>query len=649
MTTAELRTRPAGAPPGVAAYVGIEQEFEVWRGDERVDFRELIHGLGFDGPRLDPGDANSYRLSSGLAVTSDEAEAEIASPPIAVKPGFGREVQGWAAFGRRKLEEALPGGYRLVGYSTHISVSLPGPPDARFAEAWARRFGPLFAMVVERPESLGVYVRPRPERLELCCEFVEGERLGAGAAFAAGTVVAAAAGGIVPPLKLALLPCVERFGFRVTRMALDFDLYEMGRGASVPLASGGRALAQSLLQDAVSLADTAMGDVFAADFCQLRAIAEGSAPLGIELTGAEAHGVFHSPLPASSGRAGDTWRNGTALVEPVAATWAFTLFRVTSGAKERYAVVPGPELGDFAAALDARLSAEVERILAADDGPLENSQQTEIRGSFSSLVADPVDLLAPEIPVDGGKPARAGKLGRDPKHSGRPGKHRPFKTVLPSAPIRVPTPGSLVFQTPAAPPAAPVSPVVPEIPPAPAEPPPKSGPPWAVISAVAGGFLAVVAAAGGWSLTHQGHSAETVPTPTSIPAPPTLTSETPEAKTPAPSPTSTAKPSETIPATATFSPTIAGAAATATRPPAESPPATAPPTSTATATVLPTETPEPTETPHPTFTPTPTATATLTATPSPFPTFEPIPTLAPTVAPTAAPAGCTPSPGTICP
>ena len=316
MTTVELRTRPAGAPPGVAAYVGIEQEFEVWRGDARVDFRGLIHGLGLEGRRLDPGDENAYRLSSGLAMTCDEAEAEIASPPIAVKPGFGREIQGWAAFGRRKLEEALPAGYRLVGYSTHINVSLPGPPDAGFAEVWARRFGPLFATVVERPESLGVYVRPRPERLELCSEFVEGERLGAGAAFAAGTVAAVAGRGIVHALELALLPCVERFGFRVTRMALHFDLYQTGRRASVPLASGGRALAQSLLQDAVSLADRAMGDAFAADFRQLRAIAEGSAPLGIELTGAEAHAFADVPLPAPAGRARDTWRNGTALVEP---------------------------------------------------------------------------------------------------------------------------------------------------------------------------------------------------------------------------------------------------------------------------------------------------------------------------------------------
>ena len=32
--------------------------------------------------------------------------------------------------------------------------------------AYARTFGPVFALIAEQPRSLGVYVRPRPGRIE---------------------------------------------------------------------------------------------------------------------------------------------------------------------------------------------------------------------------------------------------------------------------------------------------------------------------------------------------------------------------------------------------------------------------------------------------------------------------------------------------
>ena len=44
---------------------GIEHEFIVWNGQERLDFRDHIHGLRLGKANLDPGDPFAYRLPSG--------------------------------------------------------------------------------------------------------------------------------------------------------------------------------------------------------------------------------------------------------------------------------------------------------------------------------------------------------------------------------------------------------------------------------------------------------------------------------------------------------------------------------------------------------------------------------------------------------
>src|SRR5690349_10864594 len=122
-----------------------------------------------------------------MSLTCDESEAELASPPVDLAPGFGALLRRYAAAARATLGELLPAGCEVRGYSTHISISVPGPANAARAEAYAKRFGPLFGLLVDKRDSRGIYVRPRPGRLELCGEFVEGRRLEAVAAFAAGT------------------------------------------------------------------------------------------------------------------------------------------------------------------------------------------------------------------------------------------------------------------------------------------------------------------------------------------------------------------------------------------------------------------------------------------------------------------------------
>src|SRR5262245_42635369 len=101
---------PLAPPPPTAGLLGLEHEYRLLAGAEPIDFRSLIHGLGVPGQRLDPGDTNAYRLPSGLALTCDDAEAEVATPPLALQPGFAAAIDAWGHAGRRQLAALLPDG-----------------------------------------------------------------------------------------------------------------------------------------------------------------------------------------------------------------------------------------------------------------------------------------------------------------------------------------------------------------------------------------------------------------------------------------------------------------------------------------------------------------------------------------------------------
>ena len=287
--------------------IGIEHEFVVRNHGTVVDFHELIHDLSIPGRRLDPGDCNAYRLPSGLALTADEGEAEIATPPIAVQHGFTGDIVAWAGHGRAQLEAVLPPRHDLEGYSTHLSVSAEGTDGDTLASLYASTFAPALALLLEREDSQGIYVRPRPGRLELCGEFVEGSRLGAVAAFAAGSsravsfALAGRLGTLPPALAVQTLPAVERYGLRVTRHACGIDLYAAGRAASLPLAGGGQVVAQDYLETAWRAARAALDDCASTDdLAVVDAMVGGALPLGIELRQPEARSlvpVAAHPMP----------------------------------------------------------------------------------------------------------------------------------------------------------------------------------------------------------------------------------------------------------------------------------------------------------------------------------------------------------------
>lgn len=634
----DWRTTAGTAPAG--SLVGVEHEYRILGADGRQeDFRGLIHSLRWDGLRLDPGDLNAYRLRSGLVVTADGMEAETASPPVTVGRGFANTVAAWAAAGRLELERALGGGYRIEGYSTHISVALPGENAEDIARLYALTFGLVFARLVEGPESLGVYVRPRPGRLELCGEYVDGERLGMAAEYAVGSVRASAAGKHPPEVAARLLPGQERFGYRLHRtQAFGFDSYAARGHDPYPLATGGSASLANLTRTAVDLAcDRLEAHPHRQRDALLWAALHG--PLAAcRSTPAGEPGEY--PARSPFGEVVDCVQRPAFRVRPEFATWGHTVFRVERRGRAAAICVEGATLGAFLAELQTgTLDSTIERALEAGSlAPALGAPGQPVRPGIYGSVADPLALVPEEIPT------KAGRRGKG--QHGRIGKVLPWPAVpAETAPAGPPRPAGRGQLT------------------------PKPHMPWwavavATLAAVAilGGAVALLAGGGGED------PGDAVPTPSPA-SPGGAGPATAAGGAGGAGVAGTPGPSETppLPATVPGSPaegTVAagGAAATGTpQPPAatvtltptgptEPTPASTPP---ATPTLSPTPAPTPTRVvdPSPTATATPTRLVELSPTPTLTPTPDGGPTLVPTIPPageTAPPAPTPCPPGTVC-
>lgn len=679
--------------PAPAALLGLEHEYQLSRDGRRLDFRDLIHTLDVPGRRLDPGDANAYRLSSGLALTCDDAEAEVATPPLNVRPGFSLAVDGWAAAGLAELRRVLPHDVEAGGFSTHLSASLPDDDALDVLRLFAGAFAPVVMLLLDGPEGRGVYVRPRPGRIELCGDYATGAYLRAASVFFAGGVRACAAAlsgnGAASPrpplLAIRLRPATGRYGAYVgRRLALGFDLYGAGRRARLPLAAGGETEAQTQLSLAWEAARHHLaGDASTDDVAIVDAIVAGDLPLGVEAGPAPlGHQPAAPPAPHALGSVVEAVSRPAFVVEAVIATWDFTVFRVT-GRRQAFASVPRDAIGPFLQRLSSGgLDAAIEVYLASPSvgRRLMRNEQTHAAGLWDD-VASGLQLLAPErdpstgIPASAGddlapdpdpadqrsgKPAaaRAGKPGGPPSEAvvGRPGKEgappfeaaegRPGKppTVVarPGKPLVLPprpaeaAPSPPMLPVPIVPPLPPV-PLPPAQPPAPLPeppaPPPRPG--WLVPAGVVAGVVGVVVVAAALMDVFDGGAPPTTETPTATVSP--TVSATPRAtETPrTPTGTPTPRPTEVGPI---------GAGPTATPRPLD--PTSAPPTATR---VIETLTPVPTPTCTP---PQPGIVGTCTPTPTPSPSTTPTPSVTTTPTPTATciPPGagtagnCTPTP-----
>lgn len=321
--------------------VGVEHEFVVSGESGRVAFRQCIHGLGLPRPHLDPGDLNSYRLRSGAALTCDGHEAEIALPPLRASPA---EIEQRTAAARRELDELLPRGWRLTGYSTHLSVQVASPgPVARL---YSRTFAPALALLIDGQASPGLLIRPRAGRLELCGEYVDGLRLRAAVAFAGASVTACASGIVPPKVGTRLQLDDHRHGWYVDRHSYGTDLYGYGRATPLHRTGGGTITAQEHLELCWMLVRDRVGE---GDAYPIDLVLRGELPLPCEQPLLEMDRpaadlepcVFARILERHSGRDFD--------LAPVMATWDVTVFIVVSRRRERraFACIPREHFESF--------------------------------------------------------------------------------------------------------------------------------------------------------------------------------------------------------------------------------------------------------------------------------------------------------------
>jgi hypothetical protein len=408
---------PSDVPPGPGGLLGLELEFSVRsvRGGQ-VHFGSLIHRLALDGAALDPGDPNAYRCSWGGVITSDGAEAEIATPPVCARPGFTARLQAWAQTGEAELRRAAPRGIELDGYSAHFSAAMPAKLNDRVCRLYAETFAADLMLLMNRADSPGLLVRPRPGRTELCGEFIENEPLAAAAAFVAGSTRACAAAvrrrsartALPPRLDVRLARAVHRYGWYVDRGAFGTDLHAASRRALLRRASGGTISAQTHLELAWAAARQALADDAAAsDLQAAEAMVTGSLPLPAEhdqpdgAPGGQPGGDVRFPLDGTvvpdMPRPSVHVRPGFVL-RPVAATWDFTVFAASGPARRAYACIPRDSLPGFAAALEeGALDDAIAAYLALSTRRrmLSAPQQTTRPGLYDRMGA-PAELLAPE-------------------------------------------------------------------------------------------------------------------------------------------------------------------------------------------------------------------------------------------------------------
>ena len=293
---------------------------------------------------------------------------------------------------------------------------MPAKLNDRVCRLYAETFAADLMLLMDRTDTPGLLVRPRPGRTELCGEFIENEPLAAAAAFVAGSTRACAAAvrrqsgraALPPRLDVRLARAVHRYGWYVDRGAFGMDLHAASRQALLPRASGGTISAQSHLELAWAAARQALAeDAAASDLQAAEAMVTGALPLPAEqgrtddAPGGQPDGDVRFPF--TDGTVPDTprlcahVRPGFTL-RPVAATWDFTVFEARGPERRAYACIPRGSLPGFVAALEqGALDDTIAAYLALTSRRrvLSACQQTTRPGLYDQMGA-PAGLLAPE-------------------------------------------------------------------------------------------------------------------------------------------------------------------------------------------------------------------------------------------------------------
>jgi hypothetical protein len=401
----------AGRPHTDTGWVGIEHEFLCHDASgKRVDFRTVIPTLDLGPGNLVPSDLRARWLPSGTVLTADQLEAEIATPPIALRPGFATVLDGWARSERDRLGEHV-NPIKLTGDSTHINVTVPRDvdPDA-VADLFASRYAVGQMLLMDRRASPGLLVRPRPNRLEIGGEYAVGSALRAAVAYAAGATLACVeaartrnAASLPEALEVRLERGKIRYGWYASRTAFGGDLYAEGRSATLRTKTGGVITANEAMAAAWRVARANLAPLACdADLVDADQMVGGGLQLPIERGDDDLEHQVASPVEPSSefGKASMPCARPGYDLAPVMLTWELAVFLIADEPGHRFAfgVVPGRALDGFLSALDGgALDESIVRYLAHPPTArrLTKFRQTARPGLYDQLGLRAA-LLAPE-------------------------------------------------------------------------------------------------------------------------------------------------------------------------------------------------------------------------------------------------------------
>ena len=350
-----MRVGIALTPRELTPRVGVEHEYGVWSGSAQVDFRQLLPVVAGDLRALDPGDPRARRLPSGVMLTADGREAELATPPL---PWDGRAPEALDALlaaergvlAARAAEAAAVD--RLTGFSTHVNVTVPDALAVEVGRRFVQHCGLATVLVAEPSSSAGLLVRPRRGRLEIGGEYAEGEHLVALVTFVGSAVGALLAGAPPPPLPAPVaVPAREKFGWFLPPEGPYADLLVRGRAA------GGE-----LLEEVWAWArPTCLGA--GVDPAPVDRLVAG-APLRLEDrdAAADACSVGTEPDRVAPDRlTGPRRLAGGVEAETLWLTWQHVVWVFRDGSRELHAVLPVDQEAEFLELLDAGAYDEVVR------------------------------------------------------------------------------------------------------------------------------------------------------------------------------------------------------------------------------------------------------------------------------------------------
>jgi hypothetical protein len=338
--------------------IGIEREYELLKDGGPVDARLLWPTLRDVGVALDPGDSRSRRGPWGGVLTADGREAEVATPPVALRPGATHRALALAAAGESHLRQVLPSSVVQRGYSTHINVEVDDRRAVKIARLIARRLAVPMMLMLDRRYSPGLLIRPRYRRLEIGGEFAAGSQLRAATAFAVSVVLLAEHAVSDRGLRKQLdryptgriESARERFGYYVDRTAFGGDLYAAGRDADFTHGST-RFTAGDWLTDLWERARPFGESALGADELHLvDHVVSGRRPLPLENPTDTDGFVRYIPCDRNYDR---RIRAGGIVVTVTAATWLRAALEVHSEDSTRWVSVPGRDLDAVLDALDA--------------------------------------------------------------------------------------------------------------------------------------------------------------------------------------------------------------------------------------------------------------------------------------------------------